>query len=230
MLRLMTTIVTTPTDRPVFVAADGRRARRLRYATVLAVVVAFAWVTALAIGMLGFDRLPSVSLPLVARGADGTPTQRAEPADVSPTALSRAESIARARAALRQAGAAPTRSSNVVQRTRAGTAATDATAGRKASPRRATQPSGPALQPIVPAAPATTPRQGWTRRGATAPPGQARRTAPETVPVKNHQPTAVPPGQTRKQGGEATTAPATPVTAPVPPGQQKKADETEQKA
>jgi hypothetical protein len=229
MLRLMTTVVTTPTDRPVFVAADDRRARRLRYAAVLAVVVAFAWVTALAIGMLGFDRLPSVSIPLVGGGTDGDPSQRAEPTHVSPTARSKAESIARARASARQTRAAPTRSGNVVQPTSAGpTAVTDAAAGRKASPRRATQPSAPALQPLLPATPPA--RQGWSRRGATAPPGQARRAAPETVRVKNHQPTAVPPGQTRKQGGEATTAPATPVTAPVPPGQQKKADETEQKA
>jgi hypothetical protein len=233
MLRLMTTVVTTPTDRPVFVAADGRRARRLRYAAVVAVVVAFAWVTALAIGMLGFDGLPSVSLPLVARGADGVPSQGAEQAGVPPTAVSKAESIARARATVGQAGAAPMRSSNVVGRTSyRPAAATPATAGRKASRRRTTRPSAPAVQPLAPAAPTITPaRQGWARRGVTAPPGQARRTAPETVPVKNHQSTAVPPGQTRRLGGnEATTAPATPVTTPEPPGQQKKADETEQTA
>jgi hypothetical protein len=232
MLRLMTTVVTTPTERPVFVASDDRRARRLRYAAVLAVIVACAWVTALAIGMLGYGSLPSVSLPLVASGADAAPGQQAETARVSPTSVSRAESIARARATGGPAGAALTGSSNVVKQTRP-TAATAAAERHKTSPSRARNRTAPAqaVQPTTPTAAAITPaRQGWARRGLPAPPGQTH-VATQTIRAKNHQPTAVPPGQTRRQGGnDATTAPATPVATPVPPGQQKKADETTHKA
>src|SRR4051812_19727016 len=74
MVRPMATAVTTPTERPVFVATDGRRARRLRYAAALGVALSCAWLVALAVGMLGVGRLPGLSLPLIARGADRAPT------------------------------------------------------------------------------------------------------------------------------------------------------------
>ena len=228
MLRSMTTVVTTPTERPVFVATDDRRARRLRYAAAAVGVVALAWVAALAIGMLGFGRLPSVSFPLVARGVDPVSSERAEPTPAPRPAVSRAESIARARTAARPAAAASPRPTTAVKRTssrpRAAVAATPSRHDSRVSPRRRAAPIQ-AVQPPSPAPAATTlARQGWARRGATAPPGQDRRTTPEPVRANNHE--AVPPGQSRRLGGnDATTAPATPVTTPVPPGQQKKADE-----
>jgi hypothetical protein len=227
----MTSLVTTPTERPVFVATDGRRARRLRYAAVVTAVVAFAWVAALAIGMLGFGRLPGISLPVVARGPEKTAPQPVKPAlrarDVKPNP----QAVARTAKAMSRhdaASAARVQAASASTKPRAA-AATRPRSGLRTSVRRRVTPT-PRAQPstAAPATPATpTSRQGWAKRGATAPPGETRRA---TAGAKDQQPAATPRGQARRPTAEeTTTAPATtPVTTPAPPGQQKKADNTEE--
>ena len=77
-----------------------------------------------------------------------------------------------------------------------------------------------ATQPATAAAPSpTAPHTGWARRGTTAPPGQTTRLEAQPTGTK-----AQPPGQARR-AADTTTVPATPVTTPEPPGQQKKTDE-----
>ena len=51
-----------PHDEAIFVAGDGRRARRLGRAALVASVLAGLWIVGLGIGMLGFGSLPGVSL------------------------------------------------------------------------------------------------------------------------------------------------------------------------
>jgi hypothetical protein len=53
---------TSPADDAVFVARDGRRARRLRNAAVVVGVLAVLWVVGLGVGMLGFGSLPGIGL------------------------------------------------------------------------------------------------------------------------------------------------------------------------
>ena len=65
-------------ERAIFVAADGRRARRLRGVGFVAAFLACLWVVGLAVGMLGFGSLPGVSLvkqPFdeIARGSSDAP-------------------------------------------------------------------------------------------------------------------------------------------------------------
>src|SRR5262245_26704184 len=61
-----------PADQPVFVAGDGRRARRLRNAAIVAGLLAVLWVVGLGIGLVGFGSLPGVGLVKGAR-ADSRP-------------------------------------------------------------------------------------------------------------------------------------------------------------
>ena len=51
-----------PHDEAIFVARDGRRARLIVRAAVVATVLAVLWIVGLGIGMLGFGSLPGVSL------------------------------------------------------------------------------------------------------------------------------------------------------------------------
>ena len=51
-----------PHDEAIFVSGDGRRARRLRRAALVASVLAGLWVVGLGIGMLGYGSLPGISL------------------------------------------------------------------------------------------------------------------------------------------------------------------------
>ncbi len=51
-----------PHDEAIFVAGDGRRARRLGRAALVASVLAGLWIVGLGIGMLGFGSLPGISL------------------------------------------------------------------------------------------------------------------------------------------------------------------------
>jgi hypothetical protein len=59
VLKTMRQNTTTPADHPVFVAHDGRRARRLRHAAVVVGVLAALWIVGLGVGMLGFGSLPA---------------------------------------------------------------------------------------------------------------------------------------------------------------------------
>jgi hypothetical protein len=202
------------TERPVFVASGNRRARALRYAAVLAAVVACIWLVALVVGMLGFGRLPGVSLPLGAQAKSPEGVSRSR----VPTAASASSRVARrARVRIAITRRASTNHTLVAEkaqsRTRRGAKARPA-GSRSASPElpAASHAAPPTSVTPAPAAPHT----GWARRGATAPPGQTTRI--EAQPTKSQ-----PPGQTRRQ--DTTTVPATPVTPPAPPGQQKKTEE-----
>jgi hypothetical protein len=210
----MTTAVTTPKERPVFVATGNRRARGLRYTAVLAVVLACVWLVALVVGMLGFGRLPGASLPLRSSadsaerdsGAHAEAAASPSPAfNVSPTA----SAISRRAAAISRRAAASPANATVVRRKKQRGQAGSANARRPTA-----EPAVPAPAQVVQPAPvAQTPTTGWTRRGVTAPPGQTTRVKAE------------PPGQTRREAAaDPTTVPATPVTTPTPPGQQKKAE------
>ena len=59
-------------DEAVFVARDGRRARRLRNAAIVVGVLAILWIVGLGVGMLGFGGLPGVALVKGARADSRT--------------------------------------------------------------------------------------------------------------------------------------------------------------
>jgi hypothetical protein len=190
-------------ERAIFVAADGRRARRLRRAAFVAAVLACLWVVALGVGMVGFGSLPGVSVVKEQIGelAGGTDTPRAKrTADVTPATPDRESVSTRIRS--RRVTAAP-QGAVVRQRQRA---RARPAASRPASrpPLQATVPPPAAQQPVNPA----QRTRGWARGGQTAPPGQTRKATPPPPPATR--------GQRRGQ-----TPPTTP--PPVPPGQEKKA-------
>ena len=201
-------------ERPVFVAADNRRARRLRYGGAAAALIACLWVAALAVGMLGTGRLPGLSLPSGVRGADhdlreGAPTQAKPSSERSRVAVAKAPTT-------RLTPRVATRSEPVRRPARARRSPA-ATARRAVPTRNVAEPAPPAeaaeaspvTQPApTPApAPAPPPKQGWARQGYAAPPGETRR-------IEAQQPAAPP-----------APAPAQPQPAPAPPGQQKKAED-----
>ena len=194
---------TQPHDEPIFVADDGRRARRLGRAAFVASVLAGLWVVGLAIGMLGFGSLPGVSLVKGARAE--SPVAPVEGVEGAPAAAAR--ETARALLAVKTAAAAidATRASN--RQAAVKTRARKSVAARKKIAR------GPATQPAPPPpAAAVNPAQrtrGWARRAYAAPPGQVRRA------------TATPPAPPSHGRRVEQTPPAGP--PPVAPGQVKKA-------
>lgn len=155
-------------ERPVFLAENGRRARMLRIAAKVAVVLTVLWLTALAAGMLGFGHLPGTSIKqpfsrLISGGGDA-PKQQVPSTDLASVTASDLKRSAAARA---QAAVAK-------RRALARTAAI-----------RARSSAG---QAVV----AQRPRQqGWTRQGFLAPPGQIRKAEPPA-------PRPAPPGQAKK--------------------------------
>jgi hypothetical protein len=207
------------TERAVFVAEDGRRARRLRYVAAAGVLLSCVWLIALGIGMLGLGSLPGVSLSIPGVRAESGQKERsadivgslsesnrgvaavpvAEPARVGPRE-SRSASLGAAARPHRPAAPAVSRPSSENQ----------AKPGDQIGP-----------QEPVPAQPAPTPaNRGWTQRGWTTPPGQSRQ-SPRSSPKAPTEPT-------RRRGepkATAPTAPIAPAPPPLPPGQQKKADE-----
>lgn len=199
-------------EQPVFVTTDGRRARQLRYASFAALALGCLWLGGLVLGTLGFGQL--LPLPDVGHAADrpvGTPQRTNEPASSAPSA-----------SVLTRDAPHPRSSSAARSRTLHASAVRRTVSGGSTAQARRTQPSAPVAVPPQPAAPTLTlARQGWARRGLTEPAGQTRRATVQSEPT--------PSGQTRARGGgtheTTTTTPATPVTAPVPPGQQKKADD-----
>jgi hypothetical protein len=192
--------VPTKPERAVFVASDGRRARRLRRAGIALAFVACLWVVGLGVGMLGFDSLPGVSVVKeqiggIARVSDSSgsqPTQhvpRSEQKSV-PDESRRVVAPSADRAVRPQpqtrAGARPVASRPVAR-----------------PPVRVTPAPPTAQAPVNPA----TRQRGWSRRGSTAPPGKVRQTVPPP-----------PPGTRGQRRGQDPTAPP-----PVPRGQEKKA-------
>jgi hypothetical protein len=184
-------------DEAIFVSADGRRARRLRRAAVIAAVVALLWVVGLGIGMLGFDNLPGVSL---VKGSHAE-SPVAPVAQVPVVAEDTARALLSAKAVARVVG-----SSSVGSRAQT-TAQRRQRAAKKAAARAA------ASQAVTPPAAALNPAQrarGWSRKGYAAPPGQLRRAEPPPPP----------PAQSQGRHVGQTKPPPAPV---VPPGQAKKA-------
>ena len=188
-------------ERAIFVASDGRRARRLRRGGFAVAFVACLWVVGLGVGMLGFGSLPGVSVVKnqidgIAGGSDSSGSQPTEqgsrsqqksvPNESRRIAVSSASRTARSQSQ-RLAGTRPVASRPVSR-----------------PPVRVTTPPPPAAQ--TPVNPATRTR-GWARTGATAPRGQIRKTV-----------TPPPPGERGQRRGQDPTAPP-----PVPPGQEKKA-------
>jgi hypothetical protein len=188
--------VPTRPERAIFVAADGRRARLLRRAALVAALLACLWVVGLGLGMLGFGSLPGVSV--VKEQIDGigggTGPQGSQPTDeVSPAtrrstpAEPRPVSAAQATPAVRSRARARTR---------------PVTSRPVTRPDQATTAPPVAQTPVNPA----TRERGWSRRGSTAPPGRVRKTL------------APPPATRGQRRGQDPTAPR-----PVKPGQEKKA-------
>jgi hypothetical protein len=190
-------------DEAVFVAADGRRARRLRRAAVVVAVLAALWIVGLGIGVLGFGRLPGASL---VKGAhhDSRPAQApAAGARAGGDEAARSLLSANARSAQRDGAHSP---AAVLSASRAATKHSTG-AARRAS---RTHASAPAVTPRAPVNPAQRTR-GWARKGLPAPQGQVRKANPPPPP---------PTSRGRRVG---RTPPAAP--PPVPPGQAKKAPE-----
>jgi hypothetical protein len=190
-------------ELPVFVANDGRRARRLRLVAAGIGVLALLWLVALAAGMLGFGRLPGISTPVGRLGGpDKAQSQRSESKTETPVRSSQrpAELIV---ASERNGRATPSTQPDRARPTVRGTTA-------KPVARRAPPPA--AAQPVQPQPAQPPPQQGWARHGRPVPPGYTRRTQPEPAPPPPGQASA--PGQTKK----ALQPPPLPPPPPPPPG------------
>jgi hypothetical protein len=188
-------------DEAVFVARDGRRARRLRNAAIMAGVLAILWIVGLGVGMLGFGSLPGVALVKGARADSRTP---------APTPSLTAKATA-ARSLAAEAKAVRRISARIASAHAAGTAtARRAAPVSKASHRPVVTPPGAATQ--TPVNPVVRTR-GWARKGYQAPRGQLRKAAPPPPPATSRG----------RQVGRTKLQPA-PMPA-VPPGQAKKAVE-----
>lgn len=206
-------------ERPVFVARDNRRARRLRYGGAAAAILACLWLAALAVGMLGTGRLPGLSLPSGVRGAEhgvrepaparverSSPRAQATPRQTSEPRVSRRSDAVGQEPRVRQAPARPAlrQAVNRIRNVR-DVAPPVLPIARPAAP-QAAPPPAPAPAP----APAALPKQGWARQGQTAPPGQTRRAETQLAPAP-------------------APAPTTPQPLPAPPGQQRKAEDPKPK-
>jgi len=216
--RQMTTIETrfpAPNSRAeptVFVAEDDRRARLLRHGGAAVVALASLWLAGLGIGMLGLGNLPGVTLPI-----PGVSAERGQQSERSRDAATPVPEItaAPARSVASSARSERLRSSaSVLPQAKAPQRRSPVPVGTGRQPRTGSQP-GQVVQPPAQPTPAPAPapvNRGWTSRGWSEPPGQARPSPAEPV---------------RRRGEPKTAAPTTP-PAPipiVPPGQQKKADE-----
>jgi hypothetical protein len=214
----MTTIETrfqAPNSRAeptVFVAEGDRRARLLRYGGAAVVALSCLWLAGLGIGMLGLGNLPGVTVPIpgvnAERGQQSHSRDAATPVSERPAAP--AGSLATsARTELRRS------SGSAVSHAKAPRQRASVAVGTGSRPRTVSQPA-PVVQPTAQATAAPAPvTRGWTRRGWSEPPSQARPTPAEPV-QRRDKPTI--------GTGATTTTPTTPAPI-VPPGQQKKADE-----
>lgn len=188
---------TLPADDAVFVARDGRRARRLRNTAVVVGVLAILWVVGLTVGMLGFGSLPGV--PLVKGVASHAP-----PAEAS--ALPAAErEVSRLLAAHDTAGGHQARTSTTRRAASVGVGHRSST--RKRTHRPAATPPANAQAPVNPSQRAS----GWSRKGYSAPWGQVRKAAPPPPPATSRG----------RRVGRQKPLPAPP-PPPVSPGQAKK--------
>jgi hypothetical protein len=154
----------------VFAAATGRRAGVLRALGIAAGVLALAWLAALALSLLGAGSLPGLLPEAVHRGLP----QRHQSPSAGRTAPARVRQRLLARPAAR--------------------AVHPATA---AASKASSHSSSVVTAPVTPApAASASRRQGWVRRGWSAPPGQMRRSQPPAPQGKKQTDgTKTPPGQ-----------------------------------
>ena len=192
---------TAHVDEAVFVARDGRRARRLRNAAIVAGVLAILWIVGLGVGMLGFGSLPGVALVKGARADSRTPA----PTPSLTAKAATARSLAAEAKAVRRISARIASAHGAVTAT-----ARRAAPVSKASRRPVVTP--PAAATLTPVNPALRTR-GWARKGYQAPRGQLRKAAPPPPPATSRG----------RQVGRTKLQPAP--TPAVPPGQAKKAVE-----
>jgi hypothetical protein len=149
-------------ERHVFVSHDGRRQRVLRIVGMVAGVLALAWLAALGLALGGGTSLPLLRAP----GAKQDAPKHA------------ASAQPRHSHAIRQATAHPH-----ARPLRPEPATLHDSAAPPAAPAPALGTTRPApAVPVTPAVPVqptpVTTQRGWARRGWTAPPGQAIRSAP----------------------------------------------------
>lgn len=188
-----------PDERPVFVSETGRRARVLGLAGRGLAVVTVVWLLALAIGALGFGRLPGIPFPPVGDlSADrndkaGAPARPRPPA-ASPSPARGAAATPRPAERGGSPGALRARSGRRVRRAR-GSAPTRRLASRA---RRTATPRAP-------------------RRAARAP--RSNGNGSSQLPRRQN----APPGQSRKPQERKAPAPKSqktqPETTPAPPSQ-----------
>jgi hypothetical protein len=191
---------TAAPERPVFVAHDGRRARRLRLVATVVAVLALLWLAALGAGMLGFGSLPGIATPLTPfshKKSDSKPVDRG----LAPAVHGEYDAFTRAPVVAERDEPARAQETVLVP---ALVRAHKTSTPRASRRRTVTKPSPPpAAQPAQPAAA----RHGWARHGRLAPRGQARRTQPQPPPpAPRGQATA--PGQAKKA---VTPAPPPPL-------------------
>jgi hypothetical protein len=153
-------------DPHVFAAPTRRRARALQLGALCAAVLSLAWIAALALALLGADALPGV-LP----AAKASPDPR--PAPIGRLERGAARSVSRAAPSHRSAA-----SRREIQAAAAHARTAQATARASAT---VASPAAPVAPPAAPAAPPAAPRQGWARRGWTAPPGHVK---PDRAPLR----------------------------------------------
>jgi hypothetical protein len=145
-------------DPHVFAAPTRRRARALQLGALCAAVLALAWIAALAVALLGADALPG-AMPAAKASPAARPAPIGAPESTAARSVPDAASGHRS-AALRheiKVAAAPERATARAYVTVA-------------------SPGAPVVPPAAPtpAAPPAAPRQGWARRGWTAPPGHVK--------------------------------------------------------
>jgi hypothetical protein len=184
-------------ERAVFVTDDNRRARRLRYGSIVAAALACLWVIGLAVGMFGLGGLPGISL-----GKNDDPGARGVQQEPNSAKFSPLASPLDPRAAV----ATPSRQN---ERTLGSRSRSDRAPARPAGAVKppvsippVSNPAPPAQQPVNPSGR----ERGWTRKGNQAPPGQVRQTQPPP-----------PPGSQGQHRGQTQTT-----AKPPPPGQVKK--------
>lgn len=202
MTALKTQVERTHVDEAIFVARDGRRARRLRNSAIAVGVLAILWIVGLGVGMIGFGSLPGVGLVKGARADTRKPV--AVPPPISAEAAKSQFLGAQART-VRPSSASTTG----VHRAAAGMARRAATAKKASRPSVVTTPAAPAQTPTNPA----TRTRGWARKGYQAPRGLVRKSAPPPPPAMSRG----------RQVGRTKSLPPPP--AAVSPGQAKKAAE-----
>jgi hypothetical protein len=153
-------------DPHVFAAATRRRARALQLGALCAAVLSLAWIAALTVALLGADALPG-ALPAAKASPAPPPAPIGAPERAAARSVPRAASGHRSPESRREIHAAAV-------------PAAPAQATAQASTTVAS-PAAPVAPPAAPAAPPVAPRQGWARRGWTAPPGHVK---PDRAPPR----------------------------------------------